>query len=152
MCTLNFLGLLLCLHGAGSRVSLWVPHLTDSTTTQATMAQTSTKTHWRAGSTCQSGWVGILYVVCACVCIFMTKWYICHLKYFNISLLCAVISTVDDVCSVDVSTLPVDSVATSSSPSDYSTGVSNRLATLERRLKALEHVSLGCRIEHVSLL
>ena len=50
------------------------------------------------------------------------------------------ISGIDDVCSVDVSTLPVSSQT--SSPSDYVMGVSNRLITLERRLKALEHVSV----------
>ena len=50
------------------------------------------------------------------------------------------ISGIDDVCSVDVSTLPVSSQT--SSPSDYVMSVSSRLVTLERRLKTLEHVSV----------
>ena len=55
------------------------------------------------------------------------------------------ITSVDGVSSVDVSSLP-PCPEEGASPDDYVTGISHRLVTLERRLKALEHVRTD---EHV---
>ena len=48
-----------------------------------------------------------------------------------------VISSIDDISSVDVRAFSQTSQTTTN---DYATGISNRLVALERRLKALEHV------------
>ena len=56
------------------------------------------------------------------------------------ALLTAVISSIDGISSVDVSSLPLCSQDIAS-PSDYVIGINYRLVTLERRMKALEHVS-----------
>ena len=52
-----------------------------------------------------------------------------------------VISSIDGISSVDITTLSPLS-QTSTSLSDYVIAVSNRVVALERRLKALEHVSI----------
>ena len=49
----------------------------------------------------------------------------------------SVISSIDDISSVDVRAFSQTSQTTTN---DYATGISNRLVALERRLKALEHV------------
>ena len=55
-----------------------------------------------------------------------------------------VISSIDDISSVDVM---VFSQTSQTSTCDYATGISNRLVLLERRLKALEHVSITSVVE-----
>ena len=51
-----------------------------------------------------------------------------------------VISSIEDISSVDVMAFTTSSQTNSTC--DYATGINNRLATLERRLKALEHVRI----------